>query len=179
MKKILFFAILLMGLYSCEKETTVIENDVYHTEALNEFETNLSNRSSWPKTAWELKDYLNDRNFTHGRYVDCNEDLVTVSFSGGNSTNVDDQYGPLSARPHEETYTTSDYFKIVQTLWEKVRNECSDAVIVDVTFDVGFFTPNGDYDYYIDAEVTICCDPNISPYTPPTPEPKEEEHKVE
>lgn len=153
------------------------EEPTYNIESKNDFiksktkedQSSLKNLtwSDFPMDAWDLVDFLNSRNFTHGRYEDCNEELTSVYYSA--------QFGTeLASEHHDYEYTIGDLQAIVTTLWSKVRETCGTnrPVIVDIEFSVGFFTTtNDDYYYYIDANVTICCDPNLRPIEDPIPYP--------
>lgn len=171
MKNLLFLIVLFFGLSSCSKdfvESDVVETAEYRTGNLSQ---EIDSRSTWPMGAYDLVDFMNARNYTNSKYIDCKDNLLSVSFSGANSTDVDDPYGPLSSRPHQELYSIGDFGRIVHKLKEKVKAECGDdAVVVDVEFRVGFFTPEGDYNYYIDAFATICCDPNLEDEDPKLPD---------
>jgi hypothetical protein len=171
MKNLLFLAVLFFGLSSCTKDTVELEVEQQtNLEKEENLLAELDSRSTWPMGAYDLVDFMNARNYTNSKYIGCNDNLIDLSFSGGNSTDVSDPYGPLSSRPHEDLYSISDFGSIVHTLWDKIKAECDgDAVIVDVEFRVGFFTPEGDYNYYIDAFVTVCCDPILEDVQLPDP----------
>jgi len=170
MKNLLFLAVLFLGMSSCTRDMVELESLDQTIDETGYLSEELDSRSTWPMGAYDLVDFMNGLNFTNSNYVGCNDDVITLSFSGGNSTDVSDPYGPLSARSHQELYTISDLSNIVQNLWAKVRAECGgNAVIVDVEFRVGLFTPVGDYNYYIDAFPTVCCDPILEEVELPEP----------
>jgi len=168
MKKYVYLLLGLLFLTSCEKEESTYnigsEEDFILKSKNKEDQSTLKNLtwSDFPMDAWDLVDFLNTRNFTHGRYEDCNEALTTVFYSGQDDTQ-------LASEHNEYLYTINDVQEIIGTLWSKVRETCGTnrPVIVDIEFSVGFFTTtNDDYNYYIDANVTICCDPILKPPFP-------------
>lgn len=169
MKNLLFLSILLLSLFSCQESLvdTQIQPEIEDAELPVELQhllDGIQTRGDWPKDAWEMADFLNTLNFTHGRYKDCETPLAYASFSGANSTDENEQDGPLYKKPVDHEYTYSDLSKIITILWERVNKECDTekVVIVDIYFSVGFFG-NGNTNYYIDADVTLCCDPTFNP----------------
>ena len=171
MKNLFVFAALIFGLSSCTKDMIESDNKEQNNHEIENLSDEISSRSIWPMEVFHLVSHLDSLNFTNSNYLGCNEDSTYVSFTSADTINVSHLYGPLSCNHPEYLYTQNDFSAIVDILWQKIREECDgNAVIIDIDFNVSSFYHEGEYQYCINANAIICCDPILKPIVKEDPD---------
>jgi hypothetical protein len=166
-KKLLIIIVSIVSFMSCQKESV---DEMQNSHIINAEKSNLAtscNSNNIGPTASNFLDYLNclskNRLFTHSRYMKCSERTYDLSLSSSNSLNITDSDGPLASFTIPHVYTYTDFSNLVSLLWTKVRDFCkfsgTNPVIEDVTFYISVV--NGIE--YINADVIVCCYPQLNP----------------